>query len=247
MIFFDDEYENLKEYTNSRRSELSDMFHPYVKVTDEYGKLVCYICVKLGEVKPCSLQDKVIRDLMSDVFDFLYESREIIIFAKLNIAYPLARRAYESLSLLALCANNQKYAQKWESGKQIGNHEIRKELSKQTFGENEQDIRELYKFFSQASHPNRELVSQRFLGEGNQFVLGSIGMPDILMTTDYCLKHLSLWFWFGAILSFFYSYKIPILGREFGKEYLNIANEAKKVSEWLVQNYNHLINGRDNK
>lgn len=243
--FFNSDYENLIEYSNTRRIELSNSFRLYVNVTDRYGKLICYISVELGKIKPHSLQDKVIRDLMSDVFDFLYESRELIVSSKLNTAYPLVRRAYESLSLLSLCANDQKYAQKWESGTKIGNHEIRKELSKHTYGEKEEDTRELYKFFSLASHPNRKSVPYRFLGEGNKFVFGSIGMPDLLLITDFCHKHLSLWFWFGAILALFYSSNIPILGKDFGSEYLNIANEAKKVNEWLVQNYNRLLNEKD--
>jgi hypothetical protein len=57
--------------------------------------LICEITLILGNTPPSSKRDAAIRDLMADVFDFLVEARALIIKGKLEVAYPLARRAYE--------------------------------------------------------------------------------------------------------------------------------------------------------
>jgi hypothetical protein len=43
---------------------------------------------------------------LADVFDFLYESRRIIMSGQCATAYPLLRRAFESLSLMVVCCFN---------------------------------------------------------------------------------------------------------------------------------------------
>jgi hypothetical protein len=119
----------------------------------------------LGHTPPSDEQDRVIRDLLADVFDFLYEARPLILGGKLPVAFPLARRAYESLSLLHLCAVDARWAKRWQSRKQIGNADVRRTLGAHPMGEPEADMRELHQFFSEASHPNRSLVPHRMLGE----------------------------------------------------------------------------------
>jgi hypothetical protein len=123
-------YEELERYSATRTKEISRMSVPYIKITDRCGRLISRLVLLLGTVKPRSIQDVVIRDLMADVFDFLYESRPLIMAGKLNVAFPLARRAYESLSLLHLCAIDKLWAAKWHEGKEISNGTIRKELAK---------------------------------------------------------------------------------------------------------------------
>ena len=61
--------------------------------------------------------DAALRDLIADVFDFLYEARVSIIKSKLETAYPLSRRAYESLSLMVACYLDHKPARKCIAGK----------------------------------------------------------------------------------------------------------------------------------
>ncbi len=168
------------------------MSEPYIKITDRYGRLISRIVLLLGTKQLRGIQDAVIRDLVADVFDFLYESRPLILAGKLNVAFPLARRAYESLSLLHLCALDKSWAEKWHKGKEINNAEIRKVLGSHPMGESEQRMKELYKFFCSATHPNRELIPQRFVGKGNRYVLGVIGQPDLLLIVDYCGKTLSM-------------------------------------------------------
>jgi hypothetical protein len=107
---------------------------PYVQVTDRYAQLVARLVLFLGQAPPKYDQDRVIRDLLADVFDFLYESTPLILSGKLLVAYPLARRAYESLSLMHLCAVDAKWATKWQSGKQIGNADVRKALGGHSMG-----------------------------------------------------------------------------------------------------------------
>jgi len=153
------------------------------------------VCLILGEQEPESVQDAVVRDLMADVFDFLFESRLFILKGQTLVAFPLARRAYESMSLLHWCALDSKAAENWDKGKKVSNQDVRKALAAHTMGEPEDKLRELYKFFCEVTHPNREMITFRGLGEGNTYVFGSIGAPNLIAVADYCMKHLELWFW----------------------------------------------------
>ena len=234
-------YSKLVEHADLRTNELSPMLQPYIETTDRYGVLVCRVTLVLGKTAPHSKRDAALRDLMADVFDFLYEARFLIIKGKLDIAYPLARRAYESLSLMVACFLEPKLVERWIAGKKIGNAEVRKLLGKHPAGESEEMTRELYGFFSQAAHPNRDLVACRFLGEGNDFVLGSIGKPSLAMLADYALKTLNLWFWFGAFVSFVY---LPVLAktdRGFKKDYDAAAKMAQDVAPWLTEQFNRTL------
>ncbi len=106
----DKDYAKLIEYSDRRRQELSRMFSPVLEVTDHYGALICRVTNALGESPPTSAQDLVVRDLMADVFDFLWEWRRPLLEGRLQVAYPLARRSYESLSLLSICAQDPSFA-----------------------------------------------------------------------------------------------------------------------------------------
>jgi len=242
----DSSYSDLQKFSEARRKELGKLYKSYLDVTDHYGQLICDLSLLLGKLPPSDVQEKVVRDLMADVFDNLYESRNIILTGQLNVAYPLIRRSYESLSLLVLCALDVQTAQKWQEGKQISNSEVRKGLAKHPFGEKEENLRELYKFFSEASHPNRELIPERYLGEGNEFVFGAIGMPDLVMVTDYCLKHLKLWYWFAAALSLVLAPKTNQDSITYRSRYLAIAKDAQQCGDWLQSEFNRLLEEAQN-
>ena len=235
------EYERLSEYSTKRYEELSEMFKPYMNVTDDYGRIICRVINLLGNIPPKDDEDKAIRDLAADVFDALYESRNLIISGKCVVSYPLARRAYESLSLMVVFSLDNKIANKWVSGKQINNHTVRQLLAKHPMGEKEEMTRDFYKFFSSASHPNRDIVPYRYLGEGNKFILGSIGKPDLLMTTDFCKKHLGLWFWFAAFFITIHHNIIHQYDNSCNEIYMKTATEAKRVHVWLIENFNILL------
>ncbi len=234
-------YEKLAEYAGTRTKEISGMVGPYIEITDKYGQLVSQIVEILGSEKPQHAQDIVIRDLMAEVFDFLYESRPLILAGKLNVAYPIARRAYESLSLLHVCTLNKSWAQKWHDGKKIGNAEIRRELENHPRGESEENLKQLYTFFCLATHPNRETIARRFLGEGNKYVLGVIGKPDLVILADYCIKTLEMWFWLTATVTYYYHKVIAKHDKTYFDTYMKAAEDAKKVNQWLVENYNNLL------
>ena len=234
-------YESLQDYSDTRTKEISPMLQPFIKITDRYGRLVSRLTLLLGEIKPKDVQDVVIRDLMADVFDSLYEARILILAGKLNVAFPVARRAYESLSLLHICTLDKSWAEKWSKGKKISNVEVRKELNKHPMGEKEDNTKDLYNFFCLATHPNRELIPRRFLGEGNQFVLGVIGAPDLVLIVDYCLKTLKLWYWFTATVSFFYKEMYLSIDKNYLESYMQTATDAQDTATWLVENFNKLL------
>lgn len=230
-------FEKLPEFAALRFQEISGMAEPYTKITERYARLIARLTSLLGHVPPRDEQDGVARDLMADVFDFLYEAKPLILGGKLTVAYPIARRAYESLSLLHVCSLDRAWATRWESGKQISNGEVRKALGSQSMGEPEAELKKLYSFFSEAAHPNRSLVPHRFLGEGNEFVLGLIGKPELCLVFDYCAKHIELWHWLAAASTYFFREVIGTGDPAYFKEYMECDQEAKPVKKWLVESY----------
>jgi hypothetical protein len=244
------QYFALAGYAEMRQSVLARMLQRYVTVTDLYGKLICEVTLILGQSKPettviTSHQspnvqlDITLRDLMADTFDILFEARALILKGKLEIAYPLARRAYESLSLMDACYLDPKLAKRWMSGKEVVlNKDVRSTLGKHLFGELEEKTRALHKFFTDFSHPNRKMMAQRCLGNGNEFVLGAVGIPSLALLADYALKTLDLWFWFAALVSWIYLPVISEANPIFKEGYDEATTTAKEVASFLVEQFN---------
>ncbi|MGH2360829.1 MAG: hypothetical protein ACRDGM_09860, partial [bacterium] len=231
----------LADYSAIRTREISGMAGPYIDVTDRCGRLLARLTRVLGAIPPSGTQDIVLRDLMADVFDCLYEARVLILSGKCTVAYSIARRAYESLSLLHLCALDSVWAERWERGEKISNAQIRKQLSGHPMGEPEEQMRELYNFFCMATHPNRDLVPHRLLGEGNLFVLGAIRLPDLLEVVHYAMKHLEMWFWLAATVTFFYREQLTGADESYHAAYMTARKDAESVMKDLTANYNRLL------
>jgi hypothetical protein len=238
-------YNALPYYAARRHEELSRMLAPMLDTTDAYGSLTARVVWALGEVPTRGIQDRVARDLASDVFDFLIASRRALFECQLGVSYPLARRAYESVSLMAVCVQDAAFAGRWHNGGQIGNADVRKALTKLPFKESEESLRELYRFFSKGSHPNRVLIPERYLGDGNSFTLGSIGRPNLILTVDHCLNLVRLWSWFVAALGYFYRRDIDPRDASWGRDYLAAHRRAETVAESLIDEYNRLLTERD--
>lgn len=232
---WDEHYARLAEYAAVRRKELASMLRPYVDLTDDYGRLICRLVLFLGTRPPSSAQDSVVRDLLTDAFDFLYDSRELLLDGKCTQAYPLLRRAYETVSLFAVCVFDSEVAERWNSGEQITNHYLRKRLAAPPMNEDEEGLRDLYAFFCKAAHPNRYLIAQKFLGSGNQFVLGAIGPPDLVLVADYCRQHLSLWYWFAAAASAFYAEELKQDDPSYFPAYMGIAKHVQGMKANFVE------------
>ena len=102
-------------------------------------------------------------------------------------------------------------------------------------GESEKAMKVFYNSFSGATHPNQKYIPTRFLGEGNQFVLGAIGDPDLSVVADYMHNLIKLWFWFTAMISYYYRELLRSTDRKYIKDYMKLANKAKVLSEELLR------------
>ena len=109
------------------------------------------------------------------------------------------------------------------------------------FGEDEASLRELYKFFSEVSHPNRDSIPYRGLGQGNKFVFGSVASPALVSLADYCIKHLELWMWFAPVIFYFYKEKLHSRDPLLFDRYNKVRNDSKTIIKWLIQQYNHVL------
>jgi len=220
---------------------MTSMFFPFIDITDRYGLLISRITLVLGNIGPKDTQDIVLRDLMADIFDCLYESRAQIMSGRLNVAFPVVRRAFESLALLNLCAIDKSSAENWHKGKRIENAKVRDALDKHPLGESKTDTKKLYDFYCLGSHPNRDLIPFRFLGEGNQFVLGSIGQPNLSMACDLCIKILEMWFWLTAIMTVMYCKILSAADKSYGDAYSRTSKDAQEVGKSLIENFNKVL------
>jgi hypothetical protein len=84
-------------------------------------------------------------------------------------------------------------------------------------------------------------MAHRFLGEGNEFVLGATGRPSLAMLADYALKTLDLWFWFAAFVAFAYREVLFRADPELLKTYHDTAEAAKPVAAWLREQFNRVL------
>lgn len=217
------------------------MLPQYIAVTDSYGTYVSGVVSVLGRQSPTSAVDETARDLIPDIFDALYNARRLILETQLAVAYPLLRRAFESQSLLAAFVMDDTLEKRWSSGKEIKHVEVRSLLDSHPLGESGEHLRETYRFLSKASHPTRDLVPTRYLGRGNEAVLGAVGMPNLAFVADYCWHHLGMWFWFAATIGYNYRRILATTGEDFKSYYCEIANEAMVVSRLLVEQRNRLV------
>lgn len=237
----DDMYGQLAMFAAIRKNELTGCLQPVLDLADSYGSLVSRGVVALGTTPALSRQDAVVRDLIGDVFDFLYEWPRPVFEGRTQVAYPVARRAYESLSLLSACYQDASIAECWDRGDQIQNRDIRKALAKLPLSCDENVLTELYRFFSAGTHPNRELVGERYLGNGNDFVLGSIGAPSLILTITHSIHLVEMWFWFGALVALVAREQLTRLDPSFGEDYLAAAETASSLKKWLTDEYNKVL------
>ncbi len=217
------------------------MLKPFVECTDEYGILICRIVNILGKQKPESMLDVVMRDLTADTFDFLFEARRSLLSGRANVAFPLVRRAFESLSLMVACKLSPQICRDWDGGKEIKNGRVRAVLDEHPLGESQANTKEMYKFFCLGTHPNRSLIAYRFLGEGNEFTLGAIAKPNLQLSLFISSKILSLWFWLSAFVSLAYVKAILPADPKFDDEYLQVQGRAQTTIEWINVNFKHAV------
>jgi hypothetical protein len=234
------QYAALAGFAERRRRELLPLLEPYTRVADQYGELVCRIVLILGQVSPKTVLDSMTRDLAADVFDFLQEARALIEKGMPHLAYPMARRAFESLCLVVASNQDEAVASKWRSGVEVKFSEVRNVLSAHPMGESEEALKDSYSFFCEATHPRRGLVSERYLGDGNAFVLGAIGAPELILLADYCIRTLSLWFWFVAFLRWTYRELISQRGADLPRTYHEAAANARAAKQWILEQYDRL-------
>jgi hypothetical protein len=75
----------LTRYAATRNADLSEMLKRYVDVTDGFATLICALTCMLSDQATKGGQDRVVRDLMADAFDFLYEARSLTLKSNVTV------------------------------------------------------------------------------------------------------------------------------------------------------------------
>ena len=246
------------KYTKEKAIELYDSFdslyqkrveafeyilNPYLEVVKDYGQLFSRISFITGFIPPKNDFESIQRNLSSDAFDFLNETKNSILRGHFDTAFPIARRSFETLTLMIAFYFDNDLAKKWGKGQQIPNRKVRSILNnhKEIGGESKEFLQELYNYFSESSHPNRTAIPHRLIGLGNYFALGPFPEPMLLPIIDLCIEIINLWFW---LLAYYWYYNLDYVekyDKSFKSEYLKKKTRVMEVKKWLIDQRENLI------
>jgi hypothetical protein len=95
-------------------------------------------------------------------------------------------------------------------------------MEKEPLADSADEIMETYKHFSGGAHPNRTHVPFLFLGEGNQFTLGSIPPVDELNLGGHFRYLMQMAYWLIGVLAFHYHKPARKLGKDFAQAILDL-------------------------
>jgi hypothetical protein len=70
-----------------------------------------------------------------------------------------------------------------------------------------------------------------------------IGRPELFFVVDYCAKHLELWHWLTATVSYFDRDIIGPVDGAYVQEYHECFEQAKPVKKWLIESLPRLHAG----
>lgn len=237
----DNLFDDLQTWREMRSREISGMLEEFVKTTDKYRRLISRVVVVLGESNPKSEQDIAVRDLVCDAFDFLDYSIRITLEGKPEIAFILLRRAFETISLLSVCAQDSEIADQWHKGKEFKNADIRKYLKRGRFPEDAATMKNFYVESSKFTHPNRDTIDFKFLGDGNSYTLGSIGRPHLVLIVKVCLYLIDFYFWFAPILSIYFFNELVKEYPDFKMDYDDAVKSAQRTTIFLQASFHNLL------
>ena len=90
-----------------------------------------------------------------------------------------------------------------------------------------------------------ELAASRtnagFLGEGNAFVLGSVGVPELVLIADHAMRLVEMWFWLVAASFYALRESTNKHDQTFPSAYRAVSDAAPEVMEWLRGQYNRQL------
>ena len=227
-------FRQLRNTENQRRREIEVIFRDEFAFIDDCLALAARQVELLGGERPVGIRDVAMRDLSCDAFEFLYEARNVIAENRSSIAFPAMRRAFESISLCHLFTVKPEYSERWAKGIMLSSAEVRKQLENAPLTESVDQLRSLYKHFSQGTHPNRSHIPFLFLGEGNKFTLGAIHPVDPLNLGGHILHLMSLCYWYAGIFLYFYGQSIvPKLSAKFKRAVLDLTPRSDELQRNL--------------
>lgn len=226
------------DYLYNKRVEAFDfILKPYFEVVNDYGQLFSRLHFITGFIQPKNEFDSIQRNLCSDAFDFLNESKYLIKRGQFDITYPIARRAFETITLMIAFYFKNELATKWKEGKEIPNRDVRAILDehKEIGGESKETMTNLYNYFTKKSHPNATAIPDRLIGLGNFFALGPMPEPLLLPIVDLCIEIIDLWFWLLAYTWYYNADLVNSFDPLFKDDYLNKKSKVLETRKWLIE------------
>lgn len=236
-------YNSFDSLFDKRVEAISYILKPYFEVVNDYGQLFSRIHYMIGFIEPKDDFETIQRNLSADAFDFLNETKYLIKRGQYDITYPIARRAFETITLMIAFHFNHELAIKWKGGKEIPNREVRVELDqhKEIGGESKESMKNLYDYFSKKSHPNYVAIPQRLIGVGNYFAIGPMPEPLLLPIVDLCIEIIDLWFWLIAYTWYYNLNYVNEFDSSLIEDYTEKKRKVLEVRKWLIEQKLNLI------
>ncbi|POT26941.1 hypothetical protein C3433_10725 [Citrobacter freundii] len=232
---------DMDEVRQLRINELSKMFSPHFSSLRNYQVFIMHLVIFLGDHKPVDDRDRTIRNLVADCYDMIDPIASNLKEGKYNVASTLTRRLYEDTSLVNAFILNVDLHNRWHSGEEIQNREVREELDKSKLGADIESTKHLYGLLSDLSHPSRVAIMDRFLGEGVDFTLGGYLTPSVYHIAEALVQSVSMMFWLCATVALFYKPLITKHNPELMELYKFAAEHAQKVNGQLHKELDRLL------
>jgi len=236
-------YDSFDSLFDKRVEAFNFILKPYFEVVNDYGQLFSRIHYITGFIEPKNEIESIQRDLGSDAFDFLNETKYLIKRGQFDITYPIARRAFETITLMIAFHFKNELAIKWKEGKEIPNRDVRDILDKhkEIGGESKESMKNLYDYFSKKSHPNYVAIPHRLIGLGNYFALGPMPEPLLLPIVDLCIEIIDLWFWLIAYTWYYNLENVNKFDSSLKEDYIEKKRKVLEVRKWLIEQRLNLI------
>lgn len=197
-------------YRRSRR-ELAEA----VAVAEGYECLLARIALILADLPPHGDAERALRDLAAEAFDTLRLAKYLALSGFPGACFALLRRAFELTSLLYTFSLEPGMVGAWWQGKEVRNWETRDVLGTRFQVEVRGSLDLQYDILCDWTHPNRDTVAARRLGEDEEFELGAGAPPDTPASMYAVFNLLMLWHWLVVVLAAHYIDEIDAVDPEF--------------------------------
>lgn len=162
-----DELESAREQWSQQRCAEKELAY-----YNECMELFVELIIVLGSTPPASDAERANRDLLAEAFDGIRIASKVFLWRYYGQAFTILRRVEEIVLIIENLFRDTKVGKRWLEGVKITPGNLREAVKGRIDGiapeVDAQIRRRLYDTYCEVSHPNREGIPNRHLGEPNR-------------------------------------------------------------------------------